>query len=143
VREAASPLAALVLRLALGSIMTAHGWMKVHNGMHAHLLFVQSLGMPGWLAYVSAWAEFGGGILVLGGLLTRIASLFILVNMLVAIFKVHLHNGLISHPGKTGYEYALALAAMALALALLGAGPIALDWLFGGQRNERRREALR
>jgi len=32
---------------------------------------------------------------------------------------------------------------MALVLALLGAGPIALGWLLGGQRNERRREALR
>jgi putative oxidoreductase len=99
--------------------------------------------MPGWLAYASAWAEFGGGILLLIGLLTRIASLLILVDLLVAIVKVHLHNGLISHSGKPGYEFPLALAAMALVLALLGAGPIALGWLLGGQHNERRREALR
>jgi putative oxidoreductase len=132
-----------MLRLALGSIMAAHGWMKVHHGMQNLVQFMQSLGMPGWLAYASAWAEFGGGILVLIGVFARIASLFILVNMLVAIVKVHLHNGLVSHPGKTGYEFPLALAAMALALALLGSGPVAIDWLFGGQPNERRREALR
>ena len=142
-REAASPFAVLVLRLALGSIMAAHGWMKVHHGMPAHVQFIQSLGMPAWLAYATAWAEFGGGILVLIGLLTRIASLAILATMLVAIVKVHLHNGLVSHPGKTGYEYPLALAAMALALSLLGDGPLAVGWLFAGQRNERRREALR
>jgi len=143
VREAASPFAVLVLRLALGSIMATHGWMKVHHGMQNFVQFVHSLGMPGWLAYASAWAEFGGGILLLIGLLTRIASLLILVDLLVAIVKVHLHNGLISHSGKPGYEFPLALAAMALVLALLGAGPIALGWLLGGQRNERRREALR
>jgi putative oxidoreductase len=143
VREAASPLALLVLRLTVGGIMVAHGWMKVHHGMQNFVQFVQSLGMPGWLAYASAWAEFGGGILVLIGLLARVASLFIVVDMLVAIFKVHLHNGLVSQPGKTGYEFPLALATIALAVALLGAGPIAVGWLFGGQTNERRREALR
>jgi putative oxidoreductase len=143
VREAASPLSLLVLRLALGSIMAAHGWMKVHHGMQNFVQFVQSLGMPSWLAYASAWAEFGGGILVLIGLFARIASLFVLVDLLVAVVKVHLHNGLVSHSGKTGYEFPLALAAMALALALLGSGPIAVGWLFGGQPNERRREALR
>jgi len=143
VREAASPLAVLVLRLVLGSIMATHGWMKVHHGMANFVQLIQSLGMPGWMAYVSAWAEFGGGILVLIGLLTRVASLFILLDMLVAIVKVHLGNGLVSHSGKSGYEFPLALAAIALALALLGAGPFAADWLFGGQPNERRREALR
>lgn len=142
-REAASPFAVLVLRLALGSIMAAHGWMKVHHGMLHHVHSIQSLGMPAWLAYASAWAEFGGGILVLIGLLTRIASLAILVTMLVAIVKVHLHNGLVSHPGKAGYEFPLALGAMALALVLLGDGPLAAGWLFAGHRNERRREALR
>ena len=124
----------LVLRLALASIMIAHGWMKVHHGMQQHIHLVQALGMPGWLAYLSAAAEFGGGILLLVGFLTRFASLCILADMLVAIFKVHLHNGLMGGPGKPGYEYPLALAAMALALLLLGAGPIAIDWLWGGNK---------
>ena len=91
------------------------------------LQLVQSLGMPGWLAYASAGAELGGGILVLIGLVTRIASLFILINMLVAIVKVHLHNGLTSAPGKTGYEFPLALAAIALACPCLG--PAQSPWI--------------
>jgi putative oxidoreductase len=134
----------LLLRLALASVMIAHGWPKIHHaGIVHHIQVVQSLGMPGWLAYASAAAEFGGGILVLIGLLTRYASLLVLVDMMVAIVKVHWPYGLMGVPGKAGYEFPLVLATIALTLLLLGPGPIAADWLFGGEANERRRAALR
>ena len=79
------PLALLALRLALGVIMIAHGYHKIFVGMSHHVETVRHLGLPGWMAYPSAGAEFFGGILVLLGLLTRIAALGILINMLVAI----------------------------------------------------------
>jgi len=118
------PLALLVLRLVLGAIMIGHGYPKVFGGLSHHAQFVSSLGLPGWLAYLSAAAEFLGGILLIIGLLTRSASLAILIDISVAIAKVHWKNGLM---GKGGYEFTLALAAMAFALIFLGAGPIALD----------------
>jgi len=90
---------------------------------------VNNLGLPGWLAYCSAAAEFFGGILLLVGLFTRIAALAILINMSVAIWKVHWKNGLL---GNGGYQFPLALAAMAFALIFLGAGPIALDGIRRG-----------
>jgi putative oxidoreductase len=90
---------------------------------------VSGLGLPGWLAYCSAAAEFLGGILVVVGLLTRLAALAITVNLAVAIVKVHWHNGLL---GNGGYQFPLALAAIAFALIFLGAGPIALESLRGG-----------
>jgi putative oxidoreductase len=142
-RQASFAVAMLLLRLALASVMIVHGWMKVHHGMPHHVQVVQSLAMPGWLAYFSAAAEFGGGILVLIGLLTRCASLFILINMLVAIVKVQLPNALRGGPGKLGYEFPMVLAVIALVLLLLGGGPIAVDWLFRRDDNERRRAALR
>lgn len=131
-KENINPLALLLLRLVLGTIMIAHGWMKVHHGMAHHVQFVHSLGMPGWLAYASAGAEFGGGILLIPGLLTRLASLFIAVNMLVAIFKVLLPNGLLGHPGKPGYDFPLALLGIALSLFLMGAGSLSIDARFRG-----------
>ncbi len=118
------PLALLVLRLVLGAIMIGHGYPKVFGGLSHHAQFVSSLGLPGWLAYLSAAAEFLGGILLIVGLLTRCASLAILIDISVAIAKVHWKNGLM---GKGGYEFTLALAAMAFALIFFGAGPIALD----------------
>jgi putative oxidoreductase len=118
------PLALLVLRVVLGVIMIGHGYSKVFGGLSHHAQFVSSLGIPAWLAYCSAAAEFFGGILVIAGLFTRCAALAILINLSVAIAKVHWKNGLL---GNGGYQFPLALAAIAFALIFFGAGPIAFD----------------
>ena len=118
------PLALLVLRLVLGAIMIGHGYPKVFGGLSHHVQTVSNMGLPGWLAYFSAAAEFLGGIAMILGLLTRLAALGIVINMAVAIAKVHWKNGLL---GNGGYQFPLALAAIAFALIFFGAGPIALD----------------
>jgi putative oxidoreductase len=127
------PLALLVLRVVLGVIMIGHGYPKVFGGLHAHVHYVSSLGLPGWLAYPSAAAEFFGGILVIAGLFTRCAALAICIDICVAIAKVHLKNGLL---GNGGYQFPLALAAIAFALIFFGAGPIALDGIRRGGRGK-------
>ena len=118
------PLALLVLRLVLGAIMIGHGYPKVFGGLSHHVQMVSGLGLPGWLAYFSAAAEFLGGILVLLGLSTRISALAICIDLSGAIWKVHWRSGLL---GNGGYQFPLALAAIAFALVFFGAGPIALD----------------
>ena len=125
------PLGLLALRIVLGIIMIGHGYPKVFGGLSEHVHHVSNLGLPGWLAYCSAAAEFFGGILVLIGLFTRVAALAIVVNMSVAIWKVHWKNGLL---GNGGYQFPLSLAAIAFALILLGAGPMALDSIRGAGR---------
>ena len=112
------------MRLALGAIIVDHGYHKVFGGLHHHVQFVTSLGLPAWSAYLSAFTEFLGGLLVLIGLFTRIAALAICIDLSVAILKVHLHNGLM---GNGGYEFPLALATLAFALIFLGGGAIAFD----------------
>ena len=118
------PLALLVLRLVLGAIFIGHGYHKVNGHLHEHANFVASLHLPAWLGYVSAGAEFFGGMLIVLGLFTRLAALAICVNMIVAIAKVHWQHGLM---GQGGYEFPLSLAAIAFSLIFLGAGPIAID----------------
>jgi putative oxidoreductase len=135
--DSLQPLALFVLRLVLGVIMIGHGYSKVFGGIHHHVQMVSSLGLPGWLAYLSAAAEFFGGILVILGLLTRCAALAITINLTVAIVKVHWHNGLL---GNGGYQFPLALASIAFALIFLGAGPIALEALRGGVGSGRARK---
>jgi len=125
------PLALLVLRIVLGAIMIAHGYHKVFGGMAHTVQFISSLGLPGWTAFLSAYTEFFGGILIILGLLTRITALAILIDMLVAIAKVHWKNGLV---GQGGFEFPLAVAAIAFALILYGAGPIAADAIRRGGR---------
>ncbi len=123
------PLALLVMRLTLGAIMVTHGFHKVFGGLHHFSSMVSGLGMPAWLAYVAAFVEFLGGLLVLAGLFTRVAAFAIAVELSVAIWKVHLHNGL---TGDHGFEFPLAVASLAFALIFLGAGPIALDHILRG-----------
>lgn len=128
------PLALLVLRLVLGAVMIAHGYPKVFGGLSHHVQVVNGLGLPGWLAYFSAAADFLGGIALVLGFFTRIASLAILIDLAVAIGKVHWKNGF---TGDRGYEFPLALAAIAFALIFLGPGPIALDGIRGGTGKSR------
>jgi len=114
------PLALLVMRLVLGAIMIAHGYHKVFGGFHHHMEMVGSLGIPRWLAYLSAGTEFFGGMAIVLGLFTRFFSLAFLIEMSVAIWKVHFKNGLM---GNGGCEFPLALVAIAFALMCFGGGP--------------------
>jgi putative oxidoreductase len=125
------PLALLALRLILGVVMIGHGYGKVfHGGLAQHVHRVASLGLPGWLAYPSAFTEFFGGIFLIAGFLTRFVSLCVVIDMFVAIGKVHWKNGMF---GKGGYEFPLTLATIAFALIFFGAGPIALDAIRGSR----------
>jgi putative oxidoreductase len=126
------PLALLVMRLALGTIMVVHGYHKVFGGLHHHAQFVAGTGLPGWLGYVSSFVEFLGGLLILAGFFTRPAAFAVCINLAVAIWKVHSHNGLLGSPDRPGYEFPLAAAALAFALIFFGAGPIALDHVLRG-----------
>ena len=81
---------------------------------------------PGYLmAILAGSAEFFGGLALVLGLLTRPAALVAAFTMLVAIFSVHISNGLFASDG--GYEYALTLMVALLALAVQGGGAISMD----------------
>ncbi len=123
------PLALLVMRLTLGAIMVGHGYHKVFGGLHHHAQIVAGLGLPAWLGYVSAFAELLGGLLIFAGFFTRAAAFVVCVDLVVAIWKVHLHNGLI---GPTGYEFPLAVATLAFVLIFFGGGPVAIDHVLRG-----------
>src|SRR5215472_14463282 len=128
------PLGVTAMRLVLGAIMIAHGYPKVlKGGMPQVVNAMQSLAIPGWLGYVSAWTEFLGGILLVFGLITRLASLAVCINMIVAILKVHLKNGF---AGQGNYQFPLALAAIAFSLIWFGAGPLSLDRLLNGPKRK-------
>jgi len=126
------PLAVLILRLALGVVMLVHGSHKVFGGLHHTAQFMGSLGIPAWLAYVASFVEFLGGLLILAGFFTRAAAFAVCIDMVIAIWKVHWHNGLTGSPDRPGYEFPLSLAAIAFALIISGAGPISIDHILRG-----------
>lgn len=118
----------LALRLALGVIFIAHGGQKVFGWFGGHGLAntvagMGQMGIPAPLAYLAAFTEFFGGVAVVIGLLTRLASLGLAVVMIVAIAQVHLKNGFFLE--NKGFEYNIALLGMAVALVLTGPGRLA------------------
>ena len=128
------PLALLALRIVIGVIMIAHGYGKVFGGFSRVREMVQHLGFPGWMACALAGTEFFGGILIIAGVLTRFVAVAMLIDMSVAIWKIHWHNGL---KGPGGVEFPLSVAAIAFALIFFGAGPIAVDALRKGAGGRR------
>ena len=72
-----------------------------------------------------------GGLALIFGFMTRIAALGIAVDMIVAIFLVHLPNGLFmnwyGNQKGEGFEYHLLAVAIALTLVIAGGGILSID----------------
>ena len=122
-----APYAALVLRTALGVMFIAHGLLKVLVfTLPGTVAFFQSLGLPGFLAYVTAFAEIAGGAALLIGFQVRwIAAA--LIPVLVGAAWVHAGNGWLFTSANGGWEYPVFLSFAALAQVLLGAGAFAVS----------------
>jgi len=79
----------LLMRLFVGYFFFETGWGKVHN-LDAMTERFEGWGIPapGFTAALSGYTELIGGALVLVGLLTRLASIPLVINMLVALLVV-------------------------------------------------------
>ncbi|MBQ0746182.1 MAG: DoxX family protein [Marinobacter sp.] len=124
--------ASLILRVPVGLTLAAHGAQKLFGwfggyGLEGTGQWMASLGLePGYLmALMAGSAEFFGGLALVLGLLTRPAAVVVAFTMLIAIFAVHIGNGLFM--ANNGYEFALTLFVVSVALAIQGAGRFALD----------------
>ena len=88
-----------IARLVLGVVFFAHGAQKMLGwfggyGFHGTMgFFTQMMHIPAPLAFLAICAEFFGGLGLIVGFLSRVAAFGISMNMLVAIFTVHIHNG--------------------------------------------------
>ncbi len=128
-------LGALALRVPVGAVLSAHGAQKLFGwfggyGLEGTGQWLASIGIePGYfMALLAGGAEFFGGLALVLGLATRPAALVTAFTLLVAIFSVHIGNGLFL--SNNGYEFALTLLAGTLALALQGGGSASVDtWL--------------
>jgi putative oxidoreductase len=129
---ALTDLALLLSRVALGLILLAHGWQKLNEYTVAGTAasFAQ-LGVPAPTAAATfaTVVELVGGAALILGLLTPLAALLNVANLLGALTLVHAGNGVFVDNG--GYELVLALAAGLAVVAVLGAGKFSIDGLLG------------
>lgn len=130
--------APLALRIPIGIILIAHGAQKLFGwfggyGLEGTGQWMASIGLtPGYLmALMAGSSEFFGGLFLLLGLLTRPTALVLSFTMVVAIFSVHIGNGLFL--ANNGYEFGLALLAATVSLAISGAGKLSLDNLLANR----------
>lgn len=120
--------APLVLRLALGSIFMWHGYDKVFvKGMPAIAGFLGGLGFPApdLFAYILGYGELVFGLLMIIGLLTRLAAKFEVIVAIVAFLTVHMSNGFAISNG--GYEFIMLIGAAAFSLMVTGPGKYSAD----------------
>lgn len=120
-------LAALLLRIALGTMFYAHAWLKIKVYTPAGAVkYFESLGLPGFVAYLTMAAEILGGTLLILGVGTRWVALALVPLILGTIVLVHGKKGWLFSNPDGGWEYPAFWIVGLVALALLGDGAAAL-----------------
>jgi putative oxidoreductase len=132
----------LAVRVIVGTIMAAHGWQKVQAGPANFGAALGQMGvpLPTLVGYVVTFVEVVGGILLIVGLLSRLAALVLTIDLVVAILLVKVNVGFLSPPqGGAGAELDLALIAGFLVILLAGPGRLSVDHALGYEGSARRR----
>lgn len=124
-----SDYAGLVLRLSLGLMYLSHSVLLklLTYGLDGTATFFVTVGLPGWLAYVTFAAEALGGILLVLGVQTRWIALALTPALAGVIIWVHGANGWVFTMPDGGWEYPAFLLAMSIVQFLLGDGALALS----------------
>ena len=111
--------------------MAAHGLQKLRGGPANFGGLLAQLGVPAptLIAYVVTFVELVGGLLLIVGLLSRLAALLLTISLTGAILLVKTGVGLLSPMGSPGVgaELDLALIAGFLVVLLAGPGRLSLD----------------
>ena len=127
----------LIIRVGLGIMFMVHGFPKITGGPEAWASLGGVMGKvglgfaPTFWGFMAALAEFGGGLLLVLGLLFRFACLGLLITMAMATV-MHLSAG----DGFGDYSHALESAFVFLGLLLAGPGRYSLDERLFGSREQ-------
>jgi putative oxidoreductase len=126
------PYGALLLRLALGALFLAHGLLKllVHKPAGTAAYF-RSLGLPGFVGYLTMAAELSGGTLLILGIGTSLIALALVPLILGTIYMVHGSKGWLFTNEGGGWEFPAFWAAALVVQALLGSGAYSLGHALG------------
>ncbi len=127
IKHRLSSVGLLWLRVLMGTTIAWHGYVKIFGGYMAKFAQgVAEMGFPApqLFAWLAAFSEFGGGILIVLGLGTRAAAAAVFFTMAVAFFIRHAADAF------QVKELAMLYGVMAGTLILTGPGRFSLDALF-------------
>lgn len=119
----------LALRLIIGILMLTHGWPKFQTLIVGNIQFPDPIGI-GAIASLAlvVFAEVLCSILLMIGFATRIASIVLIINMLVAVFLVHGADPLAKK------ELAILYLLIYVTLLVTGSGKYGVDAAIGKKR---------
>jgi len=125
----ATDTALLIVRVALGLTLAAHGYFKFFKGgkIAGTARWFDGMGMrPGKVhAVLAATTELGAGTLFALGLLTPLAAAGFIGLMIVAAYTQYRDNGFFS--ANDGWEYNFVLGLVPITIATIGPGRFSLD----------------
>lgn len=112
------------LRLVVGVFFMVHSQLKFGSGFGG---FLQSVGIPSEMAPLIGLLELVGGAAITVGVLSRIASALLAIDMLGAIVYV---KKMQEFSGKNGIELELLAFVILLSIIVLGPGRISIShWI--------------
>jgi putative oxidoreductase len=124
---ATAPYACLLLRLCLGAMFIAHAMLKVRVfTITGTVKYFESLGLPGFFAYITIAAELCGAAALILGIWPRYVALLLVPLMLGTIVTIHGKNGWLFTNKDGGWEFPAFWSAALLAVFLLGEGAFTL-----------------
>ncbi len=131
-----------IMRVMIGAMYTAHGGQKLFQmGIPGVTGFFGQAGIP--LPHVTApfiaLLEFGGGILLLLGVLSRVFAFLFACEMAGAIWFVHGSHGFFL---PMGWEYPAVLISACVALLLIGPGYVSIDGAIARRRVAAKRQEV-
>ncbi len=129
---------ALIARLTLGIVVFPHGAQKLlgwfgGNGFEATMTSLTTkMELPWIIAFLVILIESIGSLLLIMGLITRVASLGILVNFIGVVLTTQMHNGFFMNWSKVadkgeGLEYFILLFGLAIITLIAGGGKGSAD----------------
>lgn len=120
--------AVTLLRVSLGVMYLAHSIVLklLTFGLAGTAGYFESIGLPGWLAYVTFAAEAIGGAMLVLGIYARWVAVALIPALLGAIIWAHGGAGWVFNAPGGGWEYPLYLIVLSVAQFLLGDGRYAL-----------------
>ncbi len=111
-----------ITRVVLGLLILLHGLNKISGGVDGIGSMLQSVGLPGFLAWGAYLGEVLGPILLIAGFYARIGALLIVINMLCAILLAH-RPDLFALTAQGGWRLELQGMFLFTALGLFLTGP--------------------
>ncbi|MBX9839756.1 DoxX family protein [Silvanigrella sp.] len=115
----------LIIRIVFGYAFIIHGWSKILNPFHWMGADAQ---VPAFFQALAALSEFGGGIALILGLLTRLSSLGLFFTMIVAVYShIFIYGNAFISKEDASYELPVIYVLLSLLFIVIGPGKFSLD----------------